>query len=81
MTEIEIKRELRTWIVDRAKDTPEKMEDDTPILETGILSSLDVVELILFVEHLLNEEVDIDDLDATAIRDVNAIFAAFFKSA
>jgi len=78
MTEIDIKRELRTWIVDRAKDKPDAMQDDTPILETGILSSLDVVELILFVEHLLDEEVDTDDLDASAIHDVNAIYAAFF---
>ena len=62
MSEAEIKRALRDWIVDRAKDKPAEMHDETPVLETGILSSLDVVELILFVEHLLGAEVDVDDL-------------------
>jgi acyl carrier protein len=78
MNELEAKKELRTWIVDRAKDKPDEMKDDTPVLETGILSSLDVVELILFIEHLLDDEVDTEDLDAEAIRDVNAIYATFF---
>lgn len=79
MTELEAKKELRNWIVDRAKDKPDEMKDDTPILETGILSSLDVVELILFIEHLLDDEVDTDDLDAESIRDVNAIYGTFFS--
>lgn len=78
MSEAEIKRALRDWIVDRAKDKPAEMHDETPVLETGILSSLDVVELILFVEHLLGAEVDVDDLQAESIRDVNAIYATFF---
>jgi acyl carrier protein len=78
MTETETKRALRDWIVDRAKDKPADMQDDTPVLETGILSSLDVVELILFVEHLLAAEVDVDDLQAESIRDVNAIYSTFF---
>jgi acyl carrier protein len=78
MTEAEIKRALRDWIVERAKDKPAEMHDETPVLETGILSSLDVVELILFVEHLLGAEVDVDDLQAESIRDVNAIYATFF---
>ncbi len=81
MSEAEIKRALRDWIVDRAKDKPAEMHDDTPVLETGILSSLDVVELILFVEHLLGAEVDVDDLQAESIRDVNAIYTTFFSKA
>jgi len=81
MTEAEIKRALRDWIVDRAKDKPADMKDDTPVLETGILSSLDVVELILFVEHLKDAEVEVDDLDAESIRDVNAIYSTFFTKA
>jgi hypothetical protein len=36
------------------------------------------VELILFVEHLLAAEVDVDDLQAESIRDVNAIYSTFF---
>lgn len=78
MSESEIKSALRAWIVDRAKDKPADMKDDTLVLETGILSSLDVVELILYVEHLKGGEVEVDDLNAESIRDVNAIYATFF---
>ena len=78
MNEVEVKQQLCAWILDRAKDKPDDLKDDTPILEMGILSSLDVVELILFIEHLLEDEVDTEDLDAESIRDVNAIYATFF---
>lgn len=80
MSESEIKSALRAWIVDRAKDKPADMKDDTLVLETGILSSLDVVELILYVEHLKGGEVEVDDLNAESIRDVNAIYATFFTT-
>ena len=80
MTDIEIRRKLREWIVGRAKDKPAEMKDDTPILENGILSSLDVVELILYVEQLKGEEVSVDALEPGSIRDVNAIYETFFAS-
>lgn len=79
MSELEIRQKLRTWIINRAKDKPKNFQDDTPILASGILASLDVVELILFVEQLRNgEEVSVDDLEPVAIRDVNAIYETFF---
>lgn len=79
MTELEIRQKLRAWIVNRAKDKPKNFQDDTPILASGILASLDVVELILFVEQLRDgEEVSVDDLEPAAIRDVNAIYETFF---
>ena len=81
MTESDIRQQLRTWIVNRAKDKPAQLRDDTPILESGILSSLDVVELILFCEKLRGgEEIAVDDLSPEAIRDVDAIYQSFFSS-
>ena len=81
MSETQIREQLRTWIVKRAKDKPSELRDDTPILESGILSSLDVVELILFVEQLRGgEEIAVDDLSPEAIRDVDAIYRSFFAS-
>ncbi len=78
MSETEIRRQLRDWIVDRAKEKPDEMKDDTPILERGILSSLDVVELILFIERIKGDEVDMEKIQPEAIRDVDAIYQAFF---
>ena len=53
MTETEIRTRLRDWILDRSNAPPgTELNDDTLILESGLLSSLDVVELVLFVENL-----------------------------
>ena len=79
MSESEVRRQLRDWIVDRAKEKPESLSDDTPIMENGILSSLDVVELILFIERIRGDEVDTDALEPDSIRDVNAIYQTFFS--
>jgi acyl carrier protein len=82
MTEDSIRQQLRTWIVNRAKDKPGRFGDDTPILESGILTSLDVVELIVFIEQLRGgQEVEVDSLDPESIRDVNAIYSRFFVAA
>ncbi len=80
MNESEIRRQLRDWIVSRAKEKPDEMVDETPILERGILSSLDVVELILFIERIKGDEVDMEKIQPEAIRDVNSIYQAFFGS-
>ena len=82
MTESEIRQQLRTWIINRAKDKPDGFRDDIPILESGILSSLDIVELILFIENLRGGvEVSVEDLDSGAFRDVDAIYRSFFVPA
>ena len=82
MTETEIRQQLRTWIVNRARDMPNGLRDDTPILESGILTSLDVVELILFIENLRGGvEVSVDALEATAFYDINTIYRTFFVAA
>lgn len=79
MNELETRRQLRDWIYDRAKDKPDALTDQTPILDDGILSSLDVVEFVLFIENLRGAEVDVDALQPDSFRDVDAIWKAFFS--
>lgn len=79
MTEAEIRHQLRNWIIGRAKEKPAELTDETPVLASGILSSLDVVELILFVEQLRGDEVSLETLEPESIRNVNAIYQTFFQ--
>lgn len=81
MIETEVRQQLRTWIFNRAKDKPADLRDDTPVLERGILSSLDVVELILFIEKLRGSEIEVEGLEPAAFHDVNAIYKTFFVAA
>ena len=80
MNELEIRKQLRDWIYARAKDKPYHLADDTKILDDGVLSSLDIVEFVLFIENLRGTEVDVDALQPESFRDVDAIFESFFAS-
>jgi acyl carrier protein len=79
MTEADIRQRLRTWILARAKASADKLPtDDTPILASGLLSSLDVVELILYVESLRGEEVDIDSIEPAVLTNIDTLYQGFF---
>jgi acyl carrier protein len=79
MTETEVRTELRNWIRMRAKMPPAKeLHDSTPILDQGILSSLDVAELILYIESLKGEEVDIAAIEPKVLKNVDTLYIAFF---
>ncbi len=81
MAEDEIRKELRSWILDRASASEERLaSDELPILEEGLLSSLDVVEFILFIESLRGEEVDIESIEPEVFTNINTLYEAFFES-
>ena len=82
MDESEIRAALRAWILEHAKSASGvELTDSTPILETGLLSSLDVVEFVLFIEELRGEEVDTDDIEPEVFTSVDTLWAGFFASA
>jgi acyl carrier protein len=56
-------------------------DDQTPILESGILSSLDVVELIVFIESLRGEEVEVDSIEPEALTNIDTVYDTFFSLA
>lgn len=77
--EDDIRVALRGWIREHARgEVPATFDDTTAILETGILSSLDVVELVLFIENLRGEEVDVDSIEPEALLNVDSLYATFF---
>jgi acyl carrier protein len=79
MTETEVRTQLRSWIRARAKlAASRELKDDTPILDQGILSSLDVAELILYIESLKGEEVDIASIEPKVLRNIDTLYIAFF---
>ncbi len=77
-----IREELRAWILDRSGAGDDRLsQDDMPILDEGLLSSLDVVEFILFIESLREEEVEIDDIEPEVFSNINTLVEAFFPDA
>ena len=78
MNEPEVRSQLRGWIASHAKASAADLRDDTPILDQGILSSLDIVEFVLFIESLRGEEVDTEAIEPEVFTSVNTLYAAFF---
>jgi len=80
-TEAEIRQSLRQWIVKTSgKIRPDELNDDTPIIERRIISSLQLTDLILMLEELSDNAIDAEMLKPGAFRDINAIYRNFFAS-
>lgn len=80
MEEVAIKLKLRDWIVSRSKIpvSEGELDDDTPIIEVGYLSSLDIVEFILYIESLRGEEIELEDLEPEMFVSTNTMYQTFF---
>lgn len=80
MSEDQIKSELRGWIATNAKKQVEGgLTNETPIIETRVISSMQIMELILFVEKLKGSRVSVKSLKPGAFKNVDSIYNAFFK--
>ena len=78
--EQEIRRLLRQWIVEHCRQDVAvfDIDDATPILVSGLLSSIQVAELVLYIEHLLGAEIPLDDLEADVFHSVDALWQRLF---
>ncbi len=74
----EVKTELRGWIVRKAKILEEQLTDQTPFVEQRIISSLQLLELILFMEDLSGKSIDVKSLKKGMLRDVDTLYRNFF---
>ena len=81
-TETEVRTALRDWIVRTSgKVQPSDIADDTPILERRIVKSLDIMDLILFLEELRAAPIDVEKLQPGVFRSIDAIWTNFFEAA
>ena len=79
--EMEIRDALREWIVKtNGKIQPDQLDDQTPIIEQRIITSLQVMDLILFLEKLSNRSIEVDTIKVGVFRNINSIYDAFFAS-
>ena len=79
-SEDEIRQSLREWIAKtNGKMRPEDLGDQTPIIEQRIISSLQVMDLIFFLEQLSGKPIEVDDLKPGVFRDIDTIYQNFFR--
>lgn len=78
-TEAQIRQALRDWIVDHSqKILPQTFNDQTAIIEQRLISSLQVMDLMLFIEALSCRPIDVEDLQPGVFQDIDSIYQHFF---
>jgi acyl carrier protein len=79
-SEAEVRQALRDWVVKTSgKVTPEQVTDATPIIEQRIISSLQIMDLIMFLEQLSGKRIDVAQLKPGVFRDINTIWRNFLQ--
>ncbi len=69
---------LRQWIAGVSdKAALENLADDTPLFRNGILISVQVSDLILYIEELAGRAVDMEQIKPGVFRDIDTICCSF----
>ena len=74
----DIKLQIKTWVMDKKKLSAEQLDFDTPLLEEKILKSIDIMDLILFIEFMREEPININELNPGVFHSIDTITANFF---
>lgn len=80
-TETELKEELMKWVLTKStKITAADLTDSTPLIETRIISSMQVMELILFLEKLKGGKLNMKNIKPGVFQDINSIYNTFLRT-
>ena len=73
------RQRLREWVIDGGRIRREDLRDDTPLLERRVITSLQVMDLILLIEELTGRPVVMERLKPGLFRDIDAICRNFLE--
>jgi acyl carrier protein len=80
-TEEQYKNELREWVLKNStKVTAEELTSATPLIETRIITSMQVMELILFLEKIKGSRLVIKNIKPGAFKNIDSIYDAFLRT-
>lgn len=63
---------LRRWLQEASSETGE-IADDTDIIDSRVLSSLQFVEFVLYIEQVRGTSIDFEQLDIESVRTLKNI--------
>jgi hypothetical protein len=79
VTEPEVRDALRDWVRARSPGLPAgEPADGTALIERRYLTSLQVADLLLFIEELRQAPIDPARLRPGVFASIDAVYAAFF---
>ena len=75
-----IREKLRAFVLDSTESAIADLTDQTHLFENGILKSIQVMDLILFVEEISGQEIDVEGLKPGAFKDIDTIIKNFCEN-
>lgn len=73
------KQALREWLARTSgRVAAADIEDETPLVSQGILKSVHVLELILWIEERLERSIDPERIRPGSFGCIDAIYGSFF---
>jgi hypothetical protein len=76
------KERLRAWVLEHGRRIDGvELTDQTPLLEKRILSSLQIADLLLFLEELRGTPVELEGLSGASFRDLDSMTRNFLAEA
>ncbi|WP_309050539.1 phosphopantetheine-binding protein [Streptomyces sp.] len=72
--------ELRTWL-ENLHDEPIEIQDDTDLIESGTVTSLQFVQMVIEVERIHGRKLDPGVINIASMRTLKAIDATVFRAA
>ncbi len=81
MNEASVRQALRQWVESRAEAAATgSVDDQTPLIASRLLTSLQVTDLLLYIEELRARSIDASSLRPGVFRDIDTIYATFFDA-
>jgi acyl carrier protein len=78
-SEAEVRAHLARWVAERSQRVPaEEISGDTPILERRLITSVQVMDLILEIEQLSGRSIEVSRLKPGVFKDIDTIYRNFF---
>ena len=74
------REKLRAFVLDSTESAIADLTDQTHLFENGILKSIQVMDLILFVEEISGQEIDVEGLKPGAFKDIDTIIKHFCEN-
>jgi len=73
----EFKADLTRFLSALVESGPEMITDNMDLIETGVIDSLNIVSLLVFIEERTGANIPIETLDLEHIRNIKAIMARY----
>lgn len=78
--QIAIKEALRNWLAGvNGEIQAEQIDDEFPLLSERVITSLQVTDLLLFIEQIRGTPVQLHEIQPSSFQNINCLYKTFFE--